>query len=83
MHKSKTKWLCVDCNRNTQLEHYFVHNHIWFDLAKMPESGMLCINCLETRINRKLTSKDFTDAYINDFRRFPMSDLLRNRIAST
>ena len=80
MHTSQRKWLCVDCQRNTQHEHYFVKNEVWFELAKMPEHGMLCISCLEKRINRQLVPEDFTAAYINNPRRNTMTDLLRHRI---
>lgn len=82
MHKSKTKWNCVDCTENTKLEHYFVHSSVWFAEAGMPEYGMLCIGCLEKRINRKLTSGDFTDAYINDPRKFSKSTRLVDRLTS-
>jgi hypothetical protein len=80
MHKSRTKWLCVDCSRNTQLEHYFVKDEVWRGLAGMPEHGMLCVNDLEQRIGRPLTPADFTNAHINDPKRNAMTDLLRSRI---
>ncbi len=81
MHKSKRKWICVDCPRNTKHEHYFVNNSVWCEEAKMPETGMLCVQCLEGRIGRRLEPSDFTDAFINDPRKNPtMSDLLRSRI---
>lgn len=80
MHKGNRKWSCVDCSRNTKHEHYFVRNAIWFDLAGMPEKGMLCILCLEKRIKRKLVPADFTNAHINNVRTNTMSTLLRSRI---
>lgn len=80
MHSAKRKWNCVDCQRNTQHEHYFVNNEVWFTMAKMPESGMLCVLCLEGRIGRELQSSDFTNAHINNPRKNMMSDLLRSRI---
>ena len=80
MHKSKLKWLCVDCQRNTQYEHYFVKNEVWFAMAKMPETGMLCVQCLEGRIGRELQPSDFTSAHINNPRKNTMSDILRSRI---
>lgn len=80
MHKSKRKWICTDCPRDTKHEHYFVNNNVWFDEAKMPESGMLCVQCLEGRIGRRLEPSDFTDAFINDPRKNMMSDILRSRI---
>lgn len=80
MHKSKRKWLCVDCNRDTHLEHYFVKNEVWRGLARMPEHGMLCVGCLELRIGRKLLPTDFTDAHINNPKTNQMADILRKRI---
>lgn len=80
MHKSKRKWLCLDCKRDTKHEHYFVKNEVWFDEARMSENGMLCVDCLECRIRRHLRPEDFTDAFINDPRKNSMTDKLRTRI---
>ena len=80
MHKSKRKWLCVDCNEHTKFEHYFLKNEVWMGEAKMGEMGMLCIGCVENRINRILVPADFTNAYINDPKKNTMSDRLRSRI---
>lgn len=80
VHKSKTKWNCVDCGDNTQLEHYFVRNSVWFEEAGMEEEGMLCVGCLEARIGRRLEGSDFTDAHINDPRTHPMSMRLLSRL---
>jgi hypothetical protein len=81
MHKSKTKWLCVDCKDNTSKmkEHYFIRTALWNE-AGMGEAGMLCVGCLEDRIGRNLVSSDFTGAHINDPKRNAMSDRLRSRI---
>lgn len=47
----------------------------------MPETGMLCVQCLEGRIGRRLEPSDFTTAFINDPRKNnKMSDQLRSRI---
>lgn len=80
MHTSKRKWICADCPRNTKHEHYFVKSEVWFGEAKMPETGMLCVQCLENRIGRRLQPSDFTNAHINNPRKNMMSDLLRSRI---
>jgi hypothetical protein len=80
MHKSKRKWICTDCPRNTKHEHYFVKNQVWFGEARMSEVGMLCVQCLEGRIDRRLEPSDFTNAFINDPRKNMMSDILRSRI---
>ncbi len=81
MHKSKTKWICLDCRENTSKmkEHYFVRTALWMD-AVGQESGMLCVGCLEARMGRTLTPDDFTDAHINNPRKNAMSDRLRRRI---
>lgn len=82
MHKSKRKWLCVDCKQDTKFEHYFAKNSVWFGEAKMGEEGMLCVGCLETRIGRTLTAADFTDAHINDPRRYSKTTRLVNRLTT-
>jgi hypothetical protein len=80
MHKSKRKWLCVDCGNCTKLEHYFVKDSVWQGLASMPEAGMLHVLCLEGRIGRRLTPEDFTNAHINNPKTNTMTDILRSRI---
>lgn len=81
MHKSKRKWLCLDCGNNTSQmkEHYFVRTPLW-NSAGMGEVGMLCVGCLEGRLGRLLTAQDFTTAHINNPKRNSMSDRLRSRI---
>jgi len=83
MNRSKRKWNCVDCNRCTKLEHYFVKSEIWFISAGMSEKGMLCIDCIEVRIGRQLNSFDFTEAHINNPKTNSMTDKLRNRIGAS
>ena len=80
MYKSKRKWFCVDCGRDCHLEHYFVHNEVWRGLARMPEHGMLCVDCLEKRIGRELIPEDFTNAHINNPKTNQMTDVLKKRI---
>ncbi len=82
MHKSKRKWNCVDCSNDTKLEHFFVKNTVWFGEAKMPEMGMLCVGCLERRIGRTLCKNDFTDAHINDPRRYSKTARLVERLTA-
>jgi hypothetical protein len=70
-------YLCKDCGVDTtpctgkrgcrhkgRWEHYMVRDDVW-RAAKM-RNGFLCIGCLEKRIDRELTPKDFTSAPIND-----------------
>jgi hypothetical protein len=64
---SRRKWLCLDCKIDTGKisEHYFIKTSIWMEVVGSIE-GMLCIGCLEKRLNRCLTKNDFTDCYLND-----------------
>lgn len=78
--RSPSRWNCVDCGYNTSLEHYFVHNEVWYGVAGMPESGMLCIGCLEARIGRTLTPSDFPKVHINNPKTHPMTLRLVSRI---
>jgi hypothetical protein len=66
---------CIDCGIDTTDEYYMVKDDVW-PIGK--HDGMLCIGCLERRINRQLTPTDFTDASINW--EGPKSDRLRNRL---
>lgn len=78
---------CIDCGVDTSsangiMEYYMVHNHIW--LKVNPDSaGMLCIGCLENRLGRTLTGKDFTDARVNWHLQMYHSDRLTNRLKAT
>ena len=60
---------CRDCAActNCEFEYYMVHNELW-DRTGL-DRGMLCIGCLEQRIGKLLTARDFTDAPINDIGR--------------
>lgn len=83
MARSRRKFQCVDCRVDTGKihEHYFVHTHLW--LTVMPSvNGMLCIGCIEKRLGRSLTARDFTDATINNPRYEPKSQRLMARMAA-
>jgi len=64
---------CVDCTVDTAIrgldEYYMVHNTVWSAAGMAPRGGMLCIGCLETRLDRQLTAGDFTRVPVNDWRR--------------
>jgi hypothetical protein len=73
---------CVDCGINTldSKEYYMVSNSVWLETKLKTDEGMLCISCLESRIGRNLTSKDFPDLPINTQIFFPKSSLFLSRI---
>ena len=64
---------CHDCGINTlpldfpdRAEWYMVTNKIW--KAHGCGEGFLCIGCLEKRMGRTLTAKDFTVCPVNDLK---------------
>jgi hypothetical protein len=73
---------CVDCGRDTTTEYYMVHDHVWEQEAGMKNNrGMLCIECFEKRIGRRLTAADFTEAMVNHDTPEHYSPLLQNRLS--
>lgn len=58
---------CLDCSASTLDigEYYMVHDHVWLRSGAAKKDGMLCIGCLETRLDRRLTVADFTDCPLN------------------
>lgn len=73
-HHDNPGFNCVDCDFDTFYgEYYMVRDSVW-RRAKMKShynAGMLCIGCLQNRLRRKLTHRDFTPAPINSI--FPDS----------
>lgn len=69
---------CVDCKKNTNEmhEYYMVHDDVWAKSGMEKRGGMLCVGCLEQRLGRTLTKKDFTKYPVNTWY---ASDRLRNR----
>jgi hypothetical protein len=62
---------CNDCDVDTQDigEWYMVKDEVWAAVwPKRSKREFLCIGCLETRLGRCLTSDDFTDSPINEFK---------------
>jgi hypothetical protein len=57
---------CRDCGWDTCRgdEVYMVHSAVWA-AAGMPYAGYLCVGCLETRLGRTLTARDFKDVPLN------------------
>jgi hypothetical protein len=80
---SRKKFLCLDCGVDTSRigEFYYVNLELWLKTVGSKD-GMLCIECLEQRIGRKLNKVDFTEAYINDMSFGIKSERLRSRLLS-
>ncbi len=78
-------WDCIDCGQDTRTidEYYMVKNDVWPRHPQHPTrrlNGMLCIGCLEARLERKLTEDDFTHYPVNVDGKF--SPRLRNRLGN-
>lgn len=58
-----------------------VTDEVWSAANNFQRNGMLCIGCLEARLGRELTGKDFPDYPINRGV-FPFSERLANRIGN-
>lgn len=71
----------MDCAEDTKGDLYYVHDEVWLSVVEN-KTGMLCVLCLEARLNRTLTSSDFDSSYINRLDWGQKSDLLRSRLAS-
>ncbi len=85
---SRERFCCEDCGHDTRAmgELYMVESNLWgLASAAWPERGlaqahMLCIGCLERRIDRKLCRFDFTKAPLNWEQGRKRSLRLRNRL---
>lgn len=76
---------CADCGVNTWIlrEFYMVHPDLWSQYGA--GDGMLCIGCLEGRMDRQLVPADFTGARINTAPEgglWDRSERLRDRLDS-
>ena len=71
---------CRDCGTNTDDigEYYMVKDKIWKTALNGSSKGMLCIGCLEDRLGRILTYKDFINYPINNNPNH--SDRLKSRL---
>jgi len=64
--QGRVGWLCMDCSKDTYAseEFYMLWYRVWRSINYKIE-GMLCLACVEKRLKRELTSKDFSRALVN------------------
>lgn len=63
----KSLWKCMECHINTcsSGHYYMLKDNLWKQITSKPfkgylqEKGMLCLNCVEKRLGRKLQEDDF------------------------
>jgi hypothetical protein len=65
--KKMDKFKCLDCSINTREidEYYMIEEDVWHSIVPGDE-GMLCIGCLEKRLDRRLTPDDFLKCILNE-----------------
>jgi hypothetical protein len=77
---------CTDCGHDTgRNEYYMVRDDVWeqalgHKIPPVEDDVFLCIGCLERRIGRTLTRRDFIDCPLNTHPDWPRSRRLRNRL---
>ena len=66
------RWKCKDCGKDCQKDnrdYYMIQHELWDKYGV--GDGMLCMNCIETRLGRKLTAEDilpcFLTGILNDY----------------
>jgi hypothetical protein len=64
----------VDTDKNE--EYYMLHHELWYSINRQFK-GMLCLLCVERRLGRDLTSRDFLDAVINSLQARRCPELAR------
>lgn len=77
------KHICIDCGVDTSnmQEYYMVQPALW--KRHVPEdknNSMLCLGCLESRMDRQLVLDDFTDCPLNDKEYGNKSNRFLNRL---
>jgi hypothetical protein len=79
MRHCARQFCCVDCAVDTAAigEYYMVWPDVWERAEVAPDDGMLCVGCLEDRIERRLSTLDFMAVPVN-FR--DRSERLRSRV---
>ncbi len=62
-------WFCKDCGKDTYIDekdYYMVTEKIWKKFG-LNGRGMLCMNCMELRLGRKLIKTDLRKCDLNNW----------------
>lgn len=64
--ESKRHTECVDCKGKG--EAFFIKDELWYKyIPKSKQKGIICLNCFEKRIGRKLKKSDFQNSDIHQY----------------
>lgn len=64
-------YYCIDCGTHEMLDNYFgkafmILDYLWDEITNDDEKyKLLCWDCVEKRLGRKLTPKDFNPSFLN------------------
>ena len=72
-------FFCISCGMDTWDEYYMLHLRIWKKVNPKIK-GMLCIKCVESRLGRKLSKKDFRKVLLNTDKDTKRTPILKNRL---
>jgi len=74
---------CADCEVDVFEidERFMVNDQVWAAAGLEPDSGWMCVECLEARLGRELVADDFADLPMNA-PDYPHSPRLADRIAA-
>jgi len=63
---SRSRFLCLDCKVDTGKigEHYMLTDTVWYSIHTS-NVGMLCVECIEKRLKRRLNKFDFNQSHVN------------------
>lgn len=64
----KNLWICKQCGKNTFIhDHnsYMVNDRLWMRMNKERKSGMVCLECLEKYLTRKIDVNDLKEHQLN------------------
>jgi hypothetical protein len=75
-------WRCIDCGVDTDAidEYYMLLDEVWAE-AHPDYEGNLCIECVEQRLGRTLTSLDFAAKPVNVSNQIRRSVTLQDRLS--
>jgi hypothetical protein len=75
---------CLDCGVDTHAagDYYMVTDEVWHE-ANPGDTGMLLVACLEQRLGRTLTHRDFTLCSLNQGDHWAKSPLLHARLGAS
>jgi hypothetical protein len=76
---ARRAFFCIDCGKDTIHREYYEVDHDLWDRCGAG-AAMLCIGCLESRIERRLTPADFPDCEVNNTHLSLKSRRLRDRL---